>query len=74
MAAFLLVLSYLGIYQPDEEQTEDGEDEQYDARIEIVTLHAAPHFEHQFRAVAEVAYHGAALHYAAVGVLDRVYL
>ena len=74
VAAFLLVLSYLGIYQPDEEQTENGEDEQHDACVEIVTFHAAPHLEHQFRAVAEVAYHGATFHYTAVRVLDRVYL
>ena len=62
------------IYQPDEEQTENGEDEQHDACVEIVTFHAAPHLEHQFRAVAEVAYHGATFHYTAVRVLDRVYL
>ena len=41
VAAFLLVLSYLGIYQPDEEQTENGEDEQHDACVEIVTFHAS---------------------------------
>ena len=74
VAAFLLVLSYLGIYQPDEEQTENGEDEQHNACVEIVTFHAAPHLEHQFRAVAEVAYHGAAFHYSAVRILYRVYL
>ncbi len=74
VATFLLVLAYLGIYQPDEEHAEDGEDEQYDARIEVVAFHTAPHFEYQFRAVAEVAYHGTALHDAAVGILHRVYL
>ena len=28
------------------EQTENGEDEQHDACVEIVTFHAAPHLEH----------------------------
>jgi hypothetical protein len=42
----MLVLSYLGIYHPDEEETENGEDEQHDDCVEIVTFHADPHLEH----------------------------
>ena len=44
VAAFLLVLSYLGIYQPDEEQTENGEDEHIReiAREVASTLAAGP--------------------------------
>ncbi len=72
--AVCFVLSYLGIYQPDEEQTENGEDEQHDACVEICHLHAAPTSRALVRAVAEVAYHGAAFHYSAVRILYRVYL
>ena len=38
--------------------SEYGEYQQYDAGVEVVAFHAAPHFENQFGAVAEVAYHG----------------
>ena len=71
---FLPVLPYLSVHQPDEQHAEDGEDEQDDARIEVVALHAAPHFEYQLGAVAEVAYHGTTLHYLSVWILYGVYL
>ena len=53
---------------------EYGEYQQYDARVEVVAFHTAPHFEYEFGAVAEVAYHGAAFHHFPVGILHGVYL
>ena len=51
---------------------EEGYDYQYqddDAAIQVVALDAAPYFEHIYRLVAEIAYHGATLYYAAVRIL-----
>ena len=40
-----------------------------DAAIQVVALDAAPYFEHVYRLVTEIAYHGATLYYGAVGIL-----
>lgn len=59
-------------YNPYEEYAEDGEDEEDDAGVQVVAFDAAPHFEDELGAVAEVADHGTALYDAVIGVLDRV--
>ena len=69
VALFLPVLAYLAVHQPYEQYAEYGEYQQYDAGVEVVAFHAAPHFEYEFGAVAEVTYHGAALHDFPVGIL-----
>ena len=70
-ALFLPVFAYLAVYQPDEQYSEYGEYQQYDARVEVVAFHTAPHFENELGAVAEVADHGATFHHFTVRVLYR---